>query len=275
VNYALVQIFYSSLAMITAANVVIAVVLHRVSQVSLDWGSTEDSNKRDSDSHPLKHQVSSPSISTRPSAISTTATTDVVLASKRRVSAQVTRMLLAVTLSLIICNIPNTLFFVFVKIYDTRQLLHKRQCKDVSDNDINLYKFGFYSSVIQDILSDLPHIFNFFLYCLAGKKFRSIFLNEARHFLFDLHLIKRKERRSAQGTFTLNHESTGTLGFKSNQGRLSSFIPLPSRRKTVETSNNGKTTETLITDPRKTSLRDSNPRSSTDRKFTRCYSTTE
>lgn len=84
-------------------------------------------------------------------------------------------MLLAVTLSLIICNIPNTIFFISVKIYDTRRLLFGRSCSEISDHDIYIYKFGFYSSVVQDILCDLPHIFNFFLYYLAGKKFRSIY----------------------------------------------------------------------------------------------------
>lgn len=116
---------------------------------------------------------------------------DPIQVNKRRTSAQVTRMLLAVTLSLIIFNIPNTLIFLIAKIYDTRTLLMGRLCSEIPDGDITLYKLGFYFSVIQDILSDLPHIVNFFLYCLAGKKFRSIFIAEVRHFLTEIHLIKR------------------------------------------------------------------------------------
>ena len=103
-------------------------------------------------------------------------------------------MLLAVNLSLILFNIPNTLMFLLGKIYDPRQLLFGRLCVDISDRDIRIYKISFYSSVMQDILSDLPHVVNFFLYCLAGKKFRSIFLGEVQHGLEELHLIKRRKR---------------------------------------------------------------------------------
>ncbi|CAF4320791.1 unnamed protein product, partial [Rotaria sordida] len=99
-------------------------------------------------------------------------TTDTNQAIKRRTNAQVTRMLLAVTLSLIIFNIPNTIIFLLTKINNSRQLLHGRSCLEISDNDIKSYKIMFYSIVIQDILSDLPHIINSFLYCLSGKKFR-------------------------------------------------------------------------------------------------------
>ena len=223
----------------------------------------------------MKHHISTPSVSPRPSAVSTVVSNEAALATKRRTSAQVTRMLLAVTLSLIICNIPNTIFFVFVKIYDTRQLLSGRSCRDVSDQDINLYKFGFYSSIIQDILSDLPHIFNFFLYCLAGKKFRSIFINEARHFLLNLHLIKRKDRRFTQGYF-LNPESTTTAGIKSVHGRFSSYKSLSNKRNTVEKSYNGKTTETLLPDQNEnSSLREKNHRYSLDPNFNRCHSLKE
>lgn len=155
-------------------------------------------------------------------------------------------MLLAVTLSLIICNIPNTIFFVFVKLYDTRQLLHGRSCRDVSDNDINLYKFGFYSSVIQDILSDLPHIVNFFLYCLAGKKFRSIFINEVHHFLLDLHLIKNKQRRFTHNTSLVKSDFTSRTSRHSNYGDVSPGKSPLKARKTVEVLFNGKTTKNLL-----------------------------
>ena len=115
-------------------------------------------------------------------------------------------MLLAVTLSLIVFNIPNTLIFLFSKIYDTRQLLNGRSCAVITDDDIRLYKIGFYSSVCQDILSDLPHIVNFFLYCLAGKKFRSIFINEVKYFLMEIHLVKQPTKASVrqEGRVTLD-----------------------------------------------------------------------
>ena len=183
-------------------------------------------------------------------------------------------MLLAVTFTLIICNIPNTIFFVVVKIYDTRQLLNGRLCIDVSDHDINLYKFGFYSSVVQDILSDLPHIFNFFLYCLAGKKFRSIFFNEAHHFLLDLHLIKRKERYSAQATSVFNRDLTGTTATHSNRGRPSTKIPLTKTRKSVEVLCNGTSTSTLLNHQNKNLLK-TNHRSHAEQSFIRSYSTAE
>lgn len=187
------------LALITGANIVIAIVLHRV---SFDWSASDGKHgKRDSDGNEVKNHVSNGSIVYRTAAGSTATTTaDLVLAAKRRTNAQVTRMLLAVTLSLIICNIPNTIFFILVKVYDTRQLLIGRVCSDVSDEEINLYKFGFYFGVFQDILSDLPHIVNFFLYCLAGRKFRSIFINEVENFLRELHIIKGKQRRFTQGS---------------------------------------------------------------------------
>ncbi|CAF5041244.1 unnamed protein product, partial [Rotaria sp. Silwood1] len=82
---------------------------------------------------------------------------ELILDTKRRANAQATRMLLAVTLSLIILNIPNTIYFVSLNIYDTRKLIGDHSCLDTSDRDIVLYKLGFYPGIIQDILSDLPH----------------------------------------------------------------------------------------------------------------------
>ncbi|CAF1254265.1 unnamed protein product [Rotaria sp. Silwood1] len=180
-------------SLITAANIVIAVVLRRTSQ---NWQISEISNKQEFDSSYSKTNSSKPSRHQRCSGRSTNTTVEVILATKRRTNIQVTRMLLAVTLSLIIFNIPNTIFFVSDKIYDIRQILHGRSCLDISDHDIVLYKVGFYSGVIQDILSDLPHVVNFFLYCLAGKKFRSIFINEFQQLLVDFHLIEKKPKTS-------------------------------------------------------------------------------
>jgi hypothetical protein len=186
----------------------------------------------------------------RASSGSTITTTDIILATKRRTNTQVTRMLLAVTLSLIICNIPNTLYSVFLKRYDTRNLLKNRICTDVGNHEIKLYKFGFYSSVIQDILSDLPHIVNFFLYCLAGKKFRSIFINEVEHFLRKLHLLKGRPRRITQGAtsaFSLD-SSLGVRASLTNQGRLSANLPVLHGRKSVDVLYGGRATKTVLSD---------------------------
>jgi hypothetical protein len=149
--------------LITAANIVTAIVIRRVSRGSVSGRLSEDHEQRYSDSNISEKKISFTSNRFCPS-------TDIISATKRRTSTQVTRILLAVTLSIIICNIPNTIFFIYVKIYDTRQLVFGRSCSEISDHDIKLYKFSFYASVVQDILSDLPHIFNFLLYCIAGKR---------------------------------------------------------------------------------------------------------
>ncbi|CAF4793336.1 unnamed protein product, partial [Rotaria sp. Silwood1] len=229
--------------LITAANIVIAVVLHRT---SYDWRISNESTKRESDSSLCKSNKSKLSLRQRCSGSSTTTAAELVLATKRRTNAQVTRMLLAVTLSLILFNIPNTIFFVAVKIYDTRQLLLGRSCVDISDGDIVLYKLGFYSSVIQDILSDLPHVVNFFLYCLAGKKFRSIFINEFHQLLVDLHLMKPKERRLTHGTSIINPELISSIAYCNNVERVSPK-PAPSKvRQSVEVLFNGKKALTIL-----------------------------
>ncbi|CAF0807631.1 unnamed protein product [Rotaria sp. Silwood1] len=230
-------------SLITAANIVIAVVLHRT---SYDWRISNESTKRESDSSLCKSNKSKLSLRQRCSGSSTTTAAELVLATKRRTNAQVTRMLLAVTLSLILFNIPNTIFFVAVKIYDTRQLLLGRSCVDISDGDIVLYKLGFYSSVIQDILSDLPHVVNFFLYCLAGKKFRSIFINEFHQLLVDLHLMKPKERRLTHGTSIINPELISSIAYCNNVERVSPK-PAPSKvRQSVEVLFNGKKALTIL-----------------------------
>jgi len=268
----LLKRFYSSLGLITAANIVIAVVLRRVSRASIDCRPSESIIKRDSDSHILNQQISTASVHCRPS-VNPMPSTDIISATNRRTSTQVTRMLLAVTLSLIICNIPNTIFFVFVKIYDTRQILVGRACTNITDQEINLYKFGFYSSVIQDILSDLPHMFNFFLYCLAGKKFRSIFINEVHQFLLDLHLIKQNQRRLTEGTSFVKPESAYRPGPHSCDKRLSSTIPSSKTRNTVEVLFNGKTTKTLLNHDTKNLLRKKNPRHTLDEQSIPSYTT--
>ncbi|CAF1071224.1 unnamed protein product [Rotaria sp. Silwood1] len=208
--------------LITAANIVIAVILRRT---SYDWRICEDSNKQESDSNFSKTNLSKASLRRNCSGRSTTKAVELVLATKRRTNAQVTRMLLAVTLSLIIFNIPNTIFFVCDKVYDIRQILHGRSCLVISDRDIVLYKFGFCSGVIQDILSDLPHVVNFFLYCLAGKKFRSIFINEFHQLFIDFHLIEQKQRRRKYGTSILKSDLTCRTGYRHNLRYVSSKPP--------------------------------------------------
>ena len=192
--------FFSStlllnLALITIANIIIAVVLHRVPRSSLYCSSSETFSREFSDNdsnlerRPFLRKFNQNQLSYKP------ATRSISFQSNpRRTSVQVTRMLLAVTISLILFNLPNTITFVVRKIYDPRVLLYDRLCHDITDNEIRLYKISFYTSVIQDILSDLPHIVNFFLYCLAGKKFRQIFLNESQYFRLRAFLQKRKQQ---------------------------------------------------------------------------------
>jgi hypothetical protein len=228
--------------------------------------------KRDSDPHTLNQQISASSIHCRASGNSIPPT-DIISATKRRTSTQVTRMLLAVTLSLIICNIPNTIFFVFFKIYDTRQILVGRDCTNISDHEIDLYKFSFYSIVIQDILSDLPHMFNFFLYCLAGQKFRSIFINEVHQFLLDLHLIKQNQRRLTQDRYSVKPEPTSRPGPNSGHRCSSSSIPLSKSRNTVEVLFNGKTTKTLLNHDTKNLLRKKTHRHTVDEPCIPSYTT--
>ncbi|CAF3222448.1 unnamed protein product, partial [Rotaria sp. Silwood2] len=201
-------------------NILIAVTLRRVSHTSFGWYITKA--KVDLESGPID-MIKKELISTRyrhQSSQNSSLTIDTSQAIKRRTSAQVTRMLLAVTLSLIIFNIPNTIIFLFTRIYDPQLSLHGRSCFEVSDSDIRLYKIRFYSSVIQDILSDLPHIVNFFLYCLAGKKFRSIFLNQVRLCFIETHLIKQKRKRFTDNGSVFNPELSYPAGFNSSQRRI-------------------------------------------------------
>ena len=133
-------------------------------------------------------------------------------AAKRRTSAQVTRMLLAVTISLILFNIPNTIMFLFItKINRIKEVLHTQPCHLLTNEDIQMYKYAHYLSVTQDILSDLPHIVNFFLYCLAGNKFRNIFINEVRNLFIQCHLIERKQGHYDRHRNSINPEWTNNL----------------------------------------------------------------
>ena len=136
------------LALITVINIVIVVILYRVSHTSFNWHKNE--HKIDSQ-HSSIYNTKKGSLSGRyhsQSSQNSSVATDTSQAIKRRTSAQVTRMLLAVTLSLIIFNIPNTIMFLYTRINDPGQLLHGRLCIDVSDDDIKSYKIIFYSSVI-------------------------------------------------------------------------------------------------------------------------------
>ncbi|CAF3647326.1 unnamed protein product [Rotaria sp. Silwood1] len=210
---------YVALSLITAANIVIVVVLRRTSH---NWRISEYSNKQESDSSFSKTNLSKLSLGRRGSCSSTNIAAEAILATKRRTNGQVTRMLLAVTLSLIIFNIPNTIFFVIIKIYIARKVVFSLQCLDVTNGDITLYHCQFYLSVIQNILSDLPHVVNFFLYCLAGKKFRSIFISEFHQLLVDFHLIKQRERHHTYDASILNPDLTPDTGYSHNLGHGSS-----------------------------------------------------
>ncbi|CAF5025676.1 unnamed protein product, partial [Rotaria sp. Silwood1] len=205
--------------LITAANSVIAIVLHRT---SYNWQTSDDSNKRESDLSFYKNILSKVSLRQCCYGSSTTKAVELVLAIKRRTNVQVTRMLLAVTLSLIIFNIPNTIYIVTLKIYNSKEVLLNYPCLDITNDDITLYHRQFYLNVIRDILSDLPHVVNFFLYCLAGKKFRNIFINEFHQLLVDFHIIKQKERCLTYRTAILNPNLTSTIGYSQNLRCVSS-----------------------------------------------------
>ncbi|CAF4912425.1 unnamed protein product, partial [Rotaria sp. Silwood1] len=206
-------------SLITAANSVIAIVLHRT---SYNWQTSDDSNKRESDLSFYKNILSKVSLRQCCYGSSTTKAVELVLATKRRTNVQVTRMLLAVTLSLIIFNIPNTIYIVTLKIYNAKEILLNYPCLDITNDDITLYHRQFYLNVIRDILSDLPHAVNFFLYCLAGKKFRNIFINEFHQLLVDFHIIKQKERCLTYRTAILNPNLTSTIGYSQNLRCVSS-----------------------------------------------------
>lgn len=207
---------FSSLGLICVINIIIAIILHRASHESFDWYPADEKlSPRGSSANMINKKISLNNFQ-YPSSKSSSITTDTSQAIKRRTSAQVTRMLLAVTLSLIIFNIPNTIMFIFSRIHDRKQLLHGRNCLQVSDSDIKSYRINFYISVIQDILSDLPHIVNFFLYCMAGKKFRSIFIQEVENCCIDLHLIERKQRRFTNRGGNMNIELVQATNGNSN-----------------------------------------------------------
>ncbi|CAF4580862.1 unnamed protein product, partial [Rotaria sp. Silwood2] len=122
-------------SVITAANIIIVVVLHRT---SYDWRTSNDSNKRESDLSVRKKKLLKPSLRQSCSGTSTTTAAELVLATKRRTNAQVTRMLLAVTLSVIIFNIPNTIFYVGLLIFGEKAYLHNRSFVNMSKDNIVL-----------------------------------------------------------------------------------------------------------------------------------------
>ncbi len=239
------MIYFVFVALITAANVVIAVILRRVSRISFDWTTgTDHLELPSSECHILNKKRLSRSYRDR-SSLSSSLETESLRTIKRRTSAQVTRMLLAVTISLIVFNIPNTVTFLFItKINNIKEVVHIRPCLALTDYDIQLYKYAHYLSVIQDILSDLPHIVNFFLYCLAGRKFRSIFLNEVRHFFIQIHLMKRKQRCFTHNGNIINPELTNTSG--TNWRQMSPRNALLQRNNTINVLFNGATNELIF-----------------------------
>lgn len=165
--------------------------LHRASRTSFNWSRKEKKvNSQSSELEMLRGTRPSSSNRSQTSPTVSLKTNESHASKRRHTSAQVTRMLFAVTVSLILFNLPNTAMFFFTKKTSTRTHLRNRDCRSVTDEEISLYQLSFYTSVAQDILSDLPHIVNFFLYCLAGKKFRSIILDEVLHFLSEIHLLR-------------------------------------------------------------------------------------
>ncbi|CAF3880675.1 unnamed protein product [Rotaria sordida] len=221
-----------------AINIAIGVILYRTSQTS--FNSYTNEYRIDLQSLPID-VMQKELISARyrcQSPPNSSLTTDTNQAIKRRTNAQVTRMLLAVTLSLIICYIPNTIIFLHTRINNSQQLLNGRSCFELSDNDIKIYKIKFYSIVIQDILSDLPHIINFFLYCLAGKKFRSIFQNEVYHCFIQNRLIQRRHQQCFIHYGSLNREFSNPISLNFSQRRvLSGNISLESQKATTVSFN--------------------------------------
>ncbi len=237
--------FILFIALITAANIVIAVILHRVSRIPFDWPTGTEQIELPSSDCPILNNKRSSRTYRSSSTPNSSLETESLRAIKRRTSAQVTRMLLAVTISLIVFNIPNTIMFLFItKINNIKEIVHTRSCLALTDDDIQMYKYAHYLSVIQDILSDLPHIVNFFLYCLAGKKFRSIFINEVRHFFIQIHLMKRTQRRFTHNGNAINPELTNTP--KMNWRRISTHRPLLQRNNTINVLFNGKTNELIL-----------------------------
>ncbi|CAF1005922.1 unnamed protein product [Adineta steineri] len=194
----------------TAANIIIAVTLHYVSRNTFNWPSKKGKSDINRSELDITKSKRSPSPYPNQTSLAAPLTNDTSLASKRRTSAQVTRMLFAVTLSLILFNLPNSVIYLFSKRINAKGLFTGRDCLTISNYEIKLYQIDFMLSVIQDILSDLPHIVNFFLYCLAGKKFRSIILDEVQHFLVGIHLIKRKQKRYVQANHIISTDSGNT-----------------------------------------------------------------
>ncbi|CAF1030402.1 unnamed protein product [Adineta steineri] len=205
------------IALTTAANIVIAVTLHYVSRNSFNWSSKKEKSDINRSELDISKAKRSPSPYPNQTSLAAPLTNNTSQVSKRRTSAQVTRMLFAVTLSLILFNLPNSVIYLFSKKINAKGLLNGRDCLTISDYEIKLYQIDFMLSVMQDILSDLPHMVNFFLYCLAGKKFRSIILDEVQHFLVGIHLIKRKQKRYVQANHILSTDSGNTARLNRSQ----------------------------------------------------------
>ncbi|CAF4053006.1 unnamed protein product [Rotaria sordida] len=235
-------------SLITAINIAIAVILYRASHTSFNSYTNQD--RMDLQNLPIdvmKKELISARYH-RHSSQNSSLITDTSQAVKRRTNAQVTRMLLAVTSSLIICYIPNTIIYLFTRINNSQQLLHGRSCFEISDNDIKLYKIRFYSIVIQDILSDLPHIINFFLYCLAGKKFRSIFKNEVHHYFIQSRLIQRRPQQYFIHYGSLNLELSNPISLNFSQRRVLSGNTSLESQKTTNVSFNTLTNKLTFND---------------------------
>ncbi|CAF4859288.1 unnamed protein product, partial [Rotaria sp. Silwood1] len=218
------------ISLITLINIVIAVTVNCVSHTSLDLYTTKNKIELQSSSSDfIKKGLISTKYRIR-FLESSSSTTDRSQAMKRRISAQVTRMLLAVTLSLIIFNIPNTIVFLYTRINDHRSLFKNRQCFEVN------------------ILSDLPHVVNFFLYCLAGKKFRSIFLNEIHHCCIRTYLIRKKQRYFTQNGSIINGDLSYPAGFNSSQRQILYGDTLSKFKKTTNASFNALTNKLIFND---------------------------
>ncbi|CAF4187582.1 unnamed protein product [Rotaria magnacalcarata] len=204
-------------ALITAVNILIAVTLHRVSHTPFDWFVADEKIDLRSSTMNVMDEKFLSNVYPLRSSKSSSVIADTSQATKRRTSAQVTRMLLAVTLSLIILNIPNTIMSLFSRIIDRKLLLHGRLYTYDRDSDITSYKINFYISVLRDVLLDFLHIVNCFLYYSAGRKFRSIFINEIRNCLIELHLMERTERHFTRNGSIVNPAVSNTIYMNSRQ----------------------------------------------------------
>jgi len=231
--------------LIAAANFVIVIILRHTSKNSRQsLTPSKLPTRRESESTVQDQDLLRSSKQIRPSGLST----NIISGVNRRTSSQVTRMLLAVTLTLIFCNFPNTIYSIWKRFSKRSKLLLKPRCNETTDHDIYLYYIEFYFGMLaQNILSDLPHILNFFLYCLSGQKFRSIFISELQSFLFHLHFLKQKTQQSGQ-TFIQpsKFQASQRINLIMNPGRSSPARSSVHGRQSVEVLYNGQTVQALI-----------------------------